>query len=97
MNGKNDLTVDEKLAQVTFDIDQNAHITVEKELCKACTSKPCLIICAAENYKWDEEGDALIFNYEGCLECGACRIVCPRDAVDWSYPRGGYGVRYRFG
>jgi ferredoxin like protein len=90
MHGKSNLSVDDKLASVTFDVDQNAHITVEK-------AKPCLIICAAENYKWDEEGDALIFNYEGCLECGACRIVCPRDAVDWSYPRGGYGVRYRFG
>ncbi len=60
-------------------------------------TKPCLIICAAENYKWDHERDALIFNHEGCLECGACRIVCPRDAIDWSYPKGGYGVRYRFG
>ena len=97
MNGKSKLSVDDKLARVTFDVDRNAHITVEKGLCKACTTRPCLIICAAENYKWDHERDALIFNYEGCLECGACRIVCPRDAIDWSYPKGGYGVRYRFG
>jgi ferredoxin like protein len=97
MNGENSLTVDEKLALVSFDVDRNAHITVRKELCKECATRPCLIICAAENYKWDEAGDALIFNHEGCLECGACRIVCPRDAIDWSYPRGGYGVRFRFG
>jgi ferredoxin like protein len=97
MNGKNSLTVDEKLALVSFDVDRKAHITVEKALCKACTGKPCLSICAAENYKWDEEADALIFNCEGCFECGACRIICPRDAIDWSYPQGGYGVRYRFG
>ena len=78
MNGKNSLTVDEKLALVIFDVDRNAHITVTKELCKACATRPCLTICAAENYKWDEEGDCLIFSYEGCLECGACRIICPR-------------------
>jgi ferredoxin like protein len=97
MNGKSSLTVDEKLALVVFELDRDAHITVKKELCRACTTRPCLNICAAENYKWDEEGDDLIFNHEGCLECGACRIICPRDAIDWSYPRGGYGVRYRFG
>jgi ferredoxin like protein len=97
MSGKNSLTVDEKLALVSFDLDRNAHITVKKELCKACATRPCLIICAAENYKWDKERDALIFNHEGCLECGACRIICPRDAIDWSYPQGGYGVRFRFG
>jgi ferredoxin like protein len=97
MNGKNSPTVDEKLTHVVFELDRNPHITVKKELCRACTSRPCLYICAAENYKWDEEGDALIFNHEGCLECGACRIICPQDAIDWSYPRGGYGVRYRFG
>ena len=97
MNGKRNLTIDEKMASVSFDLDRCAHITVKKELCRECTTRPCLIICAAENYNWDEKGDGLIFKYEGCLECGACRIICPRDAIDWSYPRGGYGVRYRFG
>ena len=97
MSGSNSLTVDEKLASVSFDVDRNAHITVRKELCPACASKPCLHICAAENYKWDARGDYLIFNYEGCLECGACRLICPMDAIDWSYPRGGHGVRFRFG
>jgi ferredoxin like protein len=97
MNGRNSLTVDEKLALVSFELDRDAHITVRKELCKACHTRPCLIICAAENYRWDEEGDCLIFNCEGCLECGACRLICPRDAIVLSYPRGGHGVRYRFG
>jgi len=97
MNGKNSLTVDEKLASVTINVDPNPHIVVEKEHCGACTNRPCLIICAAENYTWDEEGDCLVFNHEGCLECGACRIICPRGAVQWSYPRAGLGVRFRFG
>ena len=97
MPGSNSLTVDDKLALVIFDVDPNAHITVEQKLCGQCETKPCLIICAAENYKWDHERDALIFNHEGCLECGACRLICPRGAIDWSYPRNGHGVRYRFG
>ena len=97
MNGKNSLSVDDKMATVKIKIDKDAHITVNKEHCKGCTTRPCLVVCTAENYQWDEKQDELIFNYEGCLECGACRIICPRDAIEWSYPKGGYGVKYRFG
>ncbi len=33
-------------------------------------------------YEWEgvEEGPAV--RYEGCLECGACRIGCPYDNID---------------
>ena len=97
MSGKSSLSVDDKLATVKIKIDKDAHITVKKERCQECPTRPCLVICTAENYKWDEKRDELVFNYEGCLECGACRIICPRDAIEWSYPKGGYGVKYRFG
>jgi ferredoxin like protein len=39
----------------------------------------------------------LIFSYEGCLECGTCKMVCSLQAVNWSYPKQGNGVLYRFG
>jgi len=97
MPGKKALSVDEKMETVKIKIDKQAHITVKTALCKTCADRPCLYICTAENYQWDEKEDVLIFNYEGCLECGACRIICPNDAIDWSFPQGGYGVKYRFG
>ncbi|MCX5998444.1 MAG: hypothetical protein NTU41_02335 [Chloroflexi bacterium] len=37
------------------------------------------------------------FAYEGCLECGSCRIVCDKSAIEWSYPRGGFGISFEFG
>jgi len=97
MSGKKNLSVDEKMATVKLKVDKDAHIIVKKELCRDCSTRPCLVICTAENYQWDEKKGELIFNYEGCLECGACRIICPRDAIQWSYPKGGFGVKYRFG
>ena len=63
----------------------------------ACPNKPCLTGCPAENYTWDEATNELVYNYEGCLECGCCRFVCPLDAIEWSYPRGGFGVAYKWG
>ena len=97
MRGKNSLSVDDKMATVNIKIHKHAHIIVNKELCGDCPTRPCLVVCTAENYQWDEKQGALVFNYEGCLECGACRIICPRDAIEWSYPEGGFGVKYRFG
>jgi ferredoxin like protein len=85
------------LATVNFEIDKDAHIVVKEELCRDCANRPCIPACPAGNYEWDDGAGRLIFNYEGCLECGTCRFVCPLDAIDWSYPRGGCGVRYLWG
>ncbi len=86
--------VERKLSTVKIEIDKEAHITVKKELCQECPARPCIPACPAGNYEWEDGAGQLVFNYEGCLECGTCRFICPLDAIDWSYPRGGFGVRY---
>jgi hypothetical protein len=35
---------------------------------------------------------------DGCVECGTCRIVTAGTGeIEWNYPRGGFGVLYKFG
>jgi len=35
---------------------------------------------------------------DGCVECGTCRVIGePGGDIEWSYPRGGYGVLFKFG
>ena len=35
---------------------------------------------------------------DGCVECGTCRIIGePSGDIEWNYPRGGYGVLFKFG
>ena len=34
---------------------------------------------------------------DGCLECGTCRVVCAPKNVAWDYPRGGFGILFKFG
>jgi Fe-S-cluster-containing hydrogenase component 2 len=29
--------------------------------------------------------------YEGCLECGSCRIACPHLNIEWRFPTGDAG------
>ncbi len=84
---------------VKYETDESeSHLKViDAELCRKCEDKLCIVRCPAEVYLWDEAKDELEIAYENCLECGACRIVCPFDNIEWRYPRGGFGVAYKFG
>ena len=39
-----------------------------------------------------------VIDYLTCVECGTCRVIGePGGDIEWSYPRGGYGVLFKFG
>jgi ferredoxin like protein len=68
--------------------EKEAHIVINKEICAQCQDKPCLIVCPAALYKLDA----------GCLECGTCRVVCKnKGIIKWEYPKGTFGVNFRYG
>lgn len=91
--------MEDKLGLDVFKIDsEQAHIIIEHDVCrKNCTLRPCLYVCPANLYSYVEERDEIFVDYEGCLECGTCMIVCQDEALEWRYPRAGFGVQYRFG
>lgn len=89
------ISIEQRLSLLVFNVDKEPHIIVDTNKCKKCEQKPCVYVCPAELYKL--ENGEIIFNYEGCLECGSCRIVCPHDAIKWNYPRGGFGAHFRYG
>ena len=89
------MTIESRLYSILFQVDRERHITVKTELCEGCIEKWCTCICPAECYKIVE--GRVEFAYEGCLECGACWKVCDKEAIDWKYPRGGFGVCFRYG
>lgn len=48
-------------------------------------------------YKKQDDG-SVRFDYAGCLECGTCRILGLGSALEqWEYPRGTFGVEFRYG
>jgi len=92
------LNIEAKLGLDVFQIDsQQSHILIDQEVCQSrCTIRYCLHVCPADLYDLNENGEMTV-DYEGCLECGTCYIACREDALEWHYPRAGYGVQYRFG
>ena len=85
---------EEKLLTVRHTVHMTPHIAIDGEKCISCM-KPCLYFCPAGCFL--AEGDGIKFQYEGCLECGTCRIMCHEEAIEWNYPLGGYGVSIRMG
>ena len=89
------MITDDIFELVSFNIDQDPHIKVNRDICQKCTHKACTFACPAGCYQWNPDRDRIDFAYEACLECGTCLIICDNEALDWNYPRGGFGVRFR--
>jgi len=89
------MAIEDKLTTTRFNVDTEPHIKVSTEICETCSEQICLYVCPAQNYVLSD--NKIVFSWQGCLECGACRIACTRGAIDWSYPRGGFGVCLRYG
>ncbi len=91
--------IEEKLGTLTYKTDNQSHITVDDpDVClKKCPDKPCTTACPAQVYNWDPAQKKIIVSYENCIECGACRMICPFDNISCHWPRGGFGVQYKYG
>jgi ferredoxin like protein len=92
------MRIDEKLAIDAFKTDKESHIIIHHDICRTkCIVKHCLSVCPGHLYEYDEETREIKVEYTGCLECGTCKIACIENAIEWMYPRGDYGVQYRYG
>ena len=91
-NKDNIKSIQNKLAIMKYNCSDNSHLIVNQEKCKKCKEKTCTFICPASVYSVDDETGEIIVSYENCLECGACRIACPKNRIDWKYPSAGCGV-----
>ncbi len=92
------MKIEEKLLLDAIKADKESHIRINHEICrKKCRVKYCLYVCPAHLYTTNEEADEVQVEFAGCLECGTCRVACKHGALEWTYPRGGFGVQYRYG
>lgn len=93
---QNKVNIDDKLFLNSYNVDTTSHLTIkDPKVCLNCSERACTFICPAHVYEWKD--GHLTVSYEGCLECGACRIGCSHDNIDWTYPRGGFGIQFRLG
>ncbi|HEX6425446.1 MAG TPA: 4Fe-4S dicluster domain-containing protein [Acidimicrobiales bacterium] len=86
---------EDRMATVEFRVGDRAHIIVDGDTCRGCTTRECVTACPANLFVPTADG-GILFNYEQCFECGTCYMVCNQEgAISWTYPDGGHGVVFR--
>ncbi|TCO70138.1 ferredoxin like protein [Rhodovulum euryhalinum] len=91
--------MEERLYQNRYMVDEgNPHVRILPRQGGDSPELRALVnICPAGCYSLNEAGRVEVAA-DGCMECGTCRIVCQGTGeLDWSWPRGGYGVLFKFG
>ena len=96
------MTVEAKLGLLEYKKSPEAHIHLAKAgadspCVTACHDKPCTTVCPAKVYEWEEHAKKILVAYENCIECGACRMLCPFENIVCDWPAGGFGVKYKYG
>ena len=91
-------SIEQKLFQNRYLVDSGRpHIKVAPHTTPSKRLLALLHACPASCYSKNEQGQVEI-SVDGCLECGTCRVLCgPSGEVEWNYPRGGFGVMFKFG
>lgn len=90
--------VEEKLYQNRYLVDAGRpHIKVRPHIVPSKALLALTHACPAGCYSQNDQGQVEA-NVDGCVECGTCRVLTAKTGeIEWNYPRGGFGVLYKFG
>jgi ferredoxin like protein len=97
-NGHIAVNVEEKLYNNRYLVDSGRpHIKIKPHDKPSKALLSLTHTCPAGCYSLNDKGQVEIA-VDGCFECGTCRIVTAQTGeIEWNYPRGGFGVLYKFG
>ena len=70
-----ELSFEDRMATVEFRVAADAHIVVDGDPCRGCTTQECVTACPANLFVPTSDG-GILFNYEECFECGTCYMIC---------------------
>lgn len=96
------VNIKEKLEVNKFNVDEkNPHIVLKKDGQDTPEYRKefekLVISCPVQLFQIDHDG-SYRFDYTKCIECGVCRILCGETIIEkWEYPKGAFGIEYRYG
>jgi ferredoxin like protein len=98
-DNKDIMTLEDKLYRTKYEPDtDNPHIVIANEKLTPAEAKALVTLCPAGVYKPDPNNDKeILVSHDNCLECGTCTKICNLDALDWKFPDGAMGVKFRIG
>lgn len=90
--------VEEKLFQNRYLVDTGRpHIKIRAHERPSKALVSLTHTCPAGCYGLNDKGQVEV-TVDGCVECGTCRVITAKTGeLEWNYPRGGFGILYKFG
>ena len=92
--------IEEKLYRNRYLVDSgkpHVKITEKGQEAPSPQLEALVHICPAGCYQKTDTGSVEVVP-DGCMECGTCRVLTQDTAeLEWNYPRGGFGVLFKFG
>ena len=90
--------LEEKLYQNRYLVDEGRpHVCLSDPALVSSTLQQLATVCPAGCWTVADDG-TMQATLDGCLECGTCRLLAePEGTMAWRYPRGGFGIAYKFG
>ena len=52
--------------------------------CQQCQDAPCMNVCPVKALSRDEELSRIVLDYDKCIGCRSCVVVCPFGAMSFS-------------
>ncbi|MEN2999160.1 MAG: 4Fe-4S dicluster domain-containing protein [Acidilobaceae archaeon] len=86
------MKLEELLKRDVWDVDEERHIEVLKQ--DGLPIKALQLLCPMGCYSM--AGEKLLMSYEGCVECGTCRVLSRPEQIRWEFPKSGRGIQYRY-
>ena len=95
------MTIDCLLKLLDYRPDEDcAHVKIKDyQSCKKCHDSICISICPARvfNRNYGDDAEPILVKHSQCIECGICRLVCPKANIDYCWPAGGCGICFHDG
>lgn len=90
--------IEEKLYQNRYLVDPGQpHIKIMPHETPSANLLAMTHLCPAGCYALADSGKVEVAP-DGCFECGTCRVLLESAGeIEWNYPKGGYGVLFKFG
>jgi ferredoxin like protein len=98
MSDMTPVRVEDKLYQNRYLVDVGRpHIKVKPHTVPSPALMALTKVCPSGCYSLADNGQVEI-TPDGCMECGTCRVLAEKSGdIEWNYPRGGFGVLFKFG
>jgi len=93
------MKIEDKLFLNRYRVDTTPHLQIkDPAVCLRCAHRQCTLVCPVDVYRWDDGQKKIVVGWENCVETGTCLVACNEfDNIAMTYPRGGFGISYRYG